>query len=118
MGCGRRVTVASLLPGGCLRGDLVLAGTATRTLAGHDDALDEELSAPHTPRLATLEGAVEAECADRAVDTESLRELHVARRLGEPQLRVVHPARKARLVHPAGRVVEVAQTRLVGAPGL
>src|SRR5690349_2258560 len=105
MGCDRRdgghswLSAVAVSPG--LRGHLVLAGTTTRTLAGDDDALDEELSTPHAPRLATLEGPVQAERADRAVDAQGLGVLHVARRLGEPQLRVVHPARQSGLVHLA-----------------
>src|SRR3954467_11666561 len=109
-GCGRRMTVTSWL----LRGHLVLAGTATRPLAGDDGALDEELSTPDAPRLTALEGTVEAERAHRAVDAQGLGVLHIAWRLGEPELRVVNPARQARLVHLAGLIVEVAQTRLVG----
>src|SRR4051812_39513566 len=97
-----------------LRGQLVLAGAATRALAGDDDSLDEELSTPHAPWLAALESTNEAERAHRAVDAQGLGVLHIARRLGEPELRVVHPARQARLVHLAGLVVEVAQSRLVG----
>ena len=48
--------------GGRLRGDLVLAGTAARTLAGDHHSLEEELTAPDTPGLAALECSVEA-CA-------------------------------------------------------
>ena len=59
------------------RGRLVLAGSATRPLAGNHHSLEEELTAPDSPGLATLEGAVEAERPDRAVHAQRLGKLHV-----------------------------------------
>jgi hypothetical protein len=41
-------------------GDVDLAGTATRTLAGDDDAGHDQLAAPDAPGLPALEGAGEA----------------------------------------------------------
>ena len=76
--------------------NLGLARTAARPLARHDDALDEELAAPDTPRLPTLEGAGEAGGADGAVGAQGLGVLDVSRRLGEEQLRVEGPARQQR----------------------
>src|SRR2546423_9970258 len=75
-------------------GDLRLAGPATRTLAGHDDTLDDELATPHAPRLAPLESAREALGTDGAGGAQRLGELDISRRLGEEELRVVRPARK------------------------
>ena len=54
-----------------------LAGTAAGPLARHDDALDEELTAPDTPRLPALEGAGQACGADGAVGAQGLRVLDV-----------------------------------------
>src|SRR5215218_2017814 len=74
---------------GSSRGDLALAGTPTRALARDHDALHEELTAPDAPRLAALEGAVEAGVTHGAVGAQSLGVLHVGRGLGEPELCVV-----------------------------
>src|SRR4051812_17517709 len=75
-------------------GDLVLAGTTAGPLARDHHALEEELAAPDTPGLTALEGAVETQGPDRAVQAQGLGELHVDGRLGEPRLRVVDPARQ------------------------
>src|SRR5687767_1226423 len=71
------------------RGCLVLAGSATRPLAGDHHSLEEELTTPDAPGLAPFECSVEAQGPDRAVLAEGLGELHVGGRFGKPQLRVV-----------------------------
>src|SRR3954454_8811494 len=77
----------------------LLAGTASRSLAGDHDAAFEDLAAPDTPRLAAVEGAGQARRPHGAVGAEALRELQLGRALGEPQLRVLDAARQG----PAGR---------------
>src|SRR6266700_469966 len=67
-------------------GDVGLAGTAPRPLAGDDDALDEELAAPDAPGLLALESALEAGLTDGAVGAHRLGELDVGRGLGEEEL--------------------------------
>ncbi|GAA2929228.1 hypothetical protein GCM10020221_26290 [Streptomyces thioluteus] len=95
------------MPGRLMRRP-VLARAATGALAGHDDALDEELAAPDAPRLATVLGAGEAGLAQRAGLAERLGVLHVRRRLGEEDLRVVAAARD-RGAQVLDRVVEVGE---------
>src|SRR5215211_6742202 len=73
---------------------VVLPGPATRTLPRDHDSLKEQLASPDTPGLTTLECPVEAHVLHRAVSAERLGVLHVGWRLGEPQLRVVRPARQ------------------------
>jgi hypothetical protein len=92
--------------------DLALAGPATGALAGDDHSLQEQLSSPHPPRLAALDGAGEALGADRAGAAERLGELDVARRLGEEELRVLSVARQLLLVdaHAGVRRVEDGDT--------
>src|SRR3954453_11156758 len=77
----------------------LLAGTASWSLALDHDAAFEDLAAPDTPGLAAVEGAGQAGRPHRAVGAEALRELQLGRALGEPQLRVLDPARQG----PAGR---------------
>src|SRR4051812_14560213 len=76
----------------------VLAWPSSRALAGDHHSGEEQLTAPDAPRLAPLEGARQALGPDRAVLAQRLRELHVAGRLGEVQLRVLPAARQLRLV--------------------
>ena len=71
---------------------VVLAGTAARPLAGDDHATLEDLAAPHSPRLPTLDGAGEAGEAGRAVPAQVLGPLQIGRRLGEPEIGVLHAA--------------------------
>src|SRR3990170_2607833 len=78
--------------------DGVLAGPSSRALAGDHHSREEQLTAPDTPRLAPLAGARQALGPDRTVLAQRLRELHVAGRLGEVQLRVLPAARQLRLV--------------------
>src|SRR3954447_15019986 len=89
-------------------GDVVLAGTSAGTLAGDDDSCDEELSAPHAPRLAPLERTRQTLHADGTSAAQGLGELHVARRLGEEELRVLTTARQLLCVYACtvGRRVE------------
>jgi len=91
--------------------DLVLAGSATWALAGDHHSLKEQLTAPDAPGLTPLECAGEAECLDRALLAQSLGVLHVAGRLGEEQLRVVHSARQQLIVDPLRCVVEAPESR-------
>src|SRR5215204_3695529 len=79
----------------------VLARTAARPLPSHDGALDEQLPAPHAPRLLALESAGEALDACGAEPAERLGELDVLGPLGEPELRVVVAARNG-LAHLLG----------------
>src|SRR4051794_13596294 len=72
----------------------LLARTASRSLAGDHDATFEDLAAPDTPWLATVEGAGQARRPHGAVGAEALGELQLGRALGEPQLRVLDPARQ------------------------
>src|SRR3954447_1863953 len=96
-------------------GDGVLAGTTAGPLAGNDDSCDEELSAPHSPRLAPLERTRQALRADGTTAAQRLGELHVARRLGEEQLRVLTTARQLLYVdaRTESRCVEDGGTHLV-----
>src|SRR6266536_3102038 len=70
-----------------------LAGTSPRALAGDHVPALEDLPAPDSPGLATLEGAGEAGETGRAVPAVLLGQLQVGRVLGEPQIRVLDPAR-------------------------
>src|SRR3954447_24935580 len=96
-------------------GDGVLAGTTAGPLAGNDDSCDEELSAPHSPRLAPLERTRQALRADGTTAAQRLGELHVARRLGEEELRVLTTARQLLFDDACteGRRVEDGGTHLV-----
>src|SRR5882762_3062428 len=69
-----------------------LAGTSPRALAGDDLPAFEDLPTPDSPGLATLESAGKAGEAGRAVQAELLGQIQLARRLGEPEIRVLHPA--------------------------
>jgi hypothetical protein len=97
-----RCVLGDVTRAGLGRGDrgLVLAGPATRALAGDHHSVEEQLTAPDAPRLTPLEGSGETLGPDRAVPAQGLRELDVAGRLGEVQVRVVDPARQLRLVDP------------------
>ena len=54
-----------------------------------------KISPPQTPQgSAAVQGACQAGVPDRAVGAEALGELELRRRLGEPQLRVLDPARQ------------------------
>ena len=74
----------------------------------------EDLAAPDAPRLAAVEGAGEAGVANRAVGAEALGELELRRRLGEPQVRVLDPARQRRRI---GARATGVWGRLGGEPG-
>ena len=89
------------------------SGTATRPLASDDLALDEQLASPHTPRASTLDGAGQAGFPDGAPDTESLGPLHVARRLGEEELRAFAVARTVVDAHAGDQRVEDGGTHLI-----
>src|ERR1700760_150496 len=88
-----------------LSGHLRLTGTPARALAGHDLAPQKQLAAPDAPRFPALQPSREARQASRAVLAHGLRLLHILRRLGEEQLRVLR-ARKiqARWVRGGGEV--------------
>src|SRR3954447_17870862 len=88
LGLGLQLGVAS---------DVLLAGTTARPLARNHGATLEDLAAPDPPRLASLDCAGEALGAQRALRAERLRELEVGRRVGEPQIWVVRPARQVRV---------------------
>ena len=66
-----------------------LAWASPRPLARHDRAAQEELAAPDSPELPPLQRSGEAGGPRRALPAESLGRLHVIRRLGEEQLRVI-----------------------------
>src|SRR4051794_39806569 len=89
----------------CLRGYLVLAGTAAWTLAGDHHSCLEQLSAPDAPGLPALQGAGEALGPDRAAQAEGLGNLDVLRRLGEEQLWALPTARQ---LLPVDVAVDVA----------
>jgi hypothetical protein len=95
--------------------DRVLARTTAGPLARDDDSCDEELSAPHSPRLAPLECTRQALRADGTTAAQRLGELHVARRLGEEELRVLTTARQLLFDDACteGRRVEDGGTHLV-----
>ena len=101
--------------GGRVGEQVGLAGPAPRALAGHDDAGDDELPAPDAPRLAALEGTGEARLAQGAGDAEGLGGLDVGRRLGEPQVGVLRPARQGRAGRCGSRVGSAAVDRAVEA---
>src|SRR5947209_5613238 len=71
---------------------VVLARTATRTLACDDDAALEDLAAPDAPRLPTLQRAGEARKAGGAPVAERLGLFEFGRCLGEPEVCVLHAA--------------------------
>src|SRR4051794_41548688 len=72
----------------------LLAGTAPRSLARDHDAALEDLATPDTPGLAAVQCAGQAGRPHRAVGAETLGKLQLRRALGEPQLRVLDPARQ------------------------
>ena len=72
----------------------VLARTSPGTLPRHDDAADEQLTAPDTPRLVPFQGAGQAGLLQRAVPAQGLRHFDITRRLGEPEIRVVQSTRE------------------------
>src|SRR6202046_5834901 len=76
-----------------LRGYFGLARTSARPLARHDRAPHEQLSAPDAPGLPALERPRQAGDPGPALPATRLRLLHVLRRLGEEQLRILR-ARK------------------------
>src|SRR5262245_19854006 len=104
------IPVPRRLSGRCL----VLARTAARALAGDDYSLQEQLPAPDAPWLAPLESAVEALNPDQAVQAEGFGQLHIRRRLGEPQLGIVRPAGQLVIVH---RFERCARERFEDADG-
>src|SRR5688572_25038282 len=75
------------------RGNL-LAGASPRSLPRDDRATFEDLTAPDTPGLGPVQGAGQTGVPQRTVPTEALGELQLGRALGEPQIRVLHPARQ------------------------
>jgi len=66
----------------------LLARATARALAWNHHTLDEQLGAPHAPRLAPLDGSGQARGAHWAISTHGLGSLDVLGRLGEEQLRV------------------------------
>src|SRR5580704_12445320 len=92
------------LAGDRLRGDIGLDRTAASTLMRHDRAADQQLAAPDTPGLAALERAGQARDPGPASPAHRLRPLHILRRLGEEQLRILPAGKiksKPRRVYPA-----------------
>src|SRR5205085_12604523 len=89
----RREVIGVGRSGGC-HGDVVLARTATRALAGNDDTGNDELATPDAPRLAPGQRLGEAPGPQRAGDAEGLGGLDVGRGLGEEQVRVLGPTRQ------------------------
>src|SRR5262249_24393383 len=81
--CGRR---------SCGNLPIGLARTSARTLPRDNLASFENLAAPDTPRFAPLDGAAQAGDPDGAVCAVPLSLLEVAGGLGEPQIRILHPA--------------------------
>src|SRR5262249_6922514 len=71
---------------------VVLAGTPPRTLAGDDLPAFEDLPAPDSPGLATLEGAGEAGESGPALPAVLLGLFQIGRGLGEPEIRVLDSA--------------------------
>src|SRR5215469_12982187 len=82
---------------------LVLPRAPARTLARHDLAAQEQLAAPDSPRLPSLERACEARHPRRAAPAQELRALHVRRGLGEEQVRVVRAGKLVTAWHPGDR---------------
>ena len=64
---------------GPLRRDLVLPGASARALARHHGSGDEELSAPHTPRLSPVHRSREALCPYGALLAEQLGVFDISR---------------------------------------
>ncbi len=64
---------------------VTLAGTAPRSLAGHDAPVLEEVSTPDAPRFLPLQCTLQAERPDWALLAESLGPLDFARTVREPQ---------------------------------
>ena len=83
-------------PAAACGGSPLLGGTALR---------------PRRPRAHAAPGRREAEVPHRAVLAQRLGELDVGGRLGEPQLRVVDPARQQLVVAPGRPVVELTERR-------
>jgi len=90
-------------------GGFVLAGSTAGPLAWDHHALEEELSAPHSPGLTSFECTVEAQGPDRAPLAQSLGVLHVAGRLGEPQFGVVDPTGQQLVIDLDSLVMELTQ---------
>src|SRR4051794_1496483 len=72
----------------------LLARAAPRSLARDHGAAFEDLAAPDAPGLAAVERAGQARRPHGAVGAEALGDLQLGRALGEPQLRVLDPARQ------------------------
>src|ERR1700733_5228932 len=79
-----------------------LAGAPAGALARHDRTAHQQLAAPDTPGLAALERAGQAGDPGPAAPAHGLRGLHVLRRLGEEQLRILH-ARQIQAHRELGR---------------
>lgn len=63
----------------------MFAGPTPSTLLGHDLAVDEDLTAPNSPRFFPAKSTLEAFGAERAVAAQGASAGEVARPLGEPQ---------------------------------
>ena len=92
LSCGHRVRGRSAA-GGRSGGHPGLARTSARTLARHDRAAQQQLAAPDTPGLPARERTGQAVDPGPASPAHGLRQLHILRRFGEEQLRVLR-ARK------------------------
>ena len=82
------------------RGDVGLPRTSPWPLAGHYHTPQEQLAAPDAPGLGALERAGQAVSLPRAPTAQCLRVLHVIRRLGEEQIRVVGAGQPLAGRHP------------------
>jgi hypothetical protein len=87
-------------PGGCslplalicrllLGSHVRLARASPRSFARHDRAAQEQFAPPDSPGLPPLQRSGEAGGPRRALPAQGLGQLHVIRRLGEEQLRVI-----------------------------
>src|SRR6516164_3387297 len=72
----------------------VLARTSTRALTRDHSAPLEDLAAPHTPRLFTLQCSIEALAPDRAVGAQLLGTFQVGGVLGEPEVGIAYMTRQ------------------------
>jgi hypothetical protein len=66
-----------------------LARASPRSFARHDRAAQEQFAPPDSPGLPPLQRSGEAGGPRRALPAQGLGQLHVIRRLGEVQLRVI-----------------------------
>ena len=74
---------------GSRSGGGILPRTTPAPLARHDGAVDDQLAAPDSPGLSSLERPRKALLPYWALSAERLGQLDLLRPLGEPELRVV-----------------------------